>query len=156
MSDRQGPVVVGVDGSEGGEAALAWAGDQAAATGAALEIVTAWDWPHTYGWAAPVSSDFDPAREAARLVAESEAAVRAAHPGVAVSGTVAQGPAPLLLVDASRRARLLVVGSRGHGAFAGMVLGSVSQHCVTHAHCPVVVTRGEGARHVHEPAAGTA
>jgi nucleotide-binding universal stress UspA family protein len=53
--------------------------------------------------------------------------------------TVVQGNAAHVLIEASRDARMLVVGSRGHGAFAGMVLGSVSQHCVQHMTCPVVV-----------------
>lgn len=140
-----GPVVVAVDGSACAEAALQWAADQAAATGAPLEILTVWDWPRSYGWAVPVPSDFDPSADAARLVDASEASVHASHPQVACAGVVVQGAAPVALVDASRRARLLVVGSRGHGEFAGMLIGSVSQHCVAHAHCPVVVVRGDGA-----------
>lgn len=88
-------------------------------------------------------SDYDPGADASRLVTAAEASVRALHPVLACSGVVVQGPPPVVLVDASRRARLLVVGSRGHGELAGMVIGSVSQHCVTHAHCPVVVVRGE-------------
>ena len=66
---------------------------------------------------------------------------RAAHSGVPVQPVAVQGhPAPVL-VEASRGADLLVVGSRGHGEFAGMLLGSVSQYCVTQAHCPVLVFR---------------
>ena len=145
MSGPDAPVVVGVDGSAYADAALRWATDQAAATGSRLEIVTAWDWPRSYGWAVPVPSDFDPAADAARLVAAGEEAVRAAHPEVACTGTVVQGAAPAVLVDASRRARLLVVGSRGHGELAGMLIGSVGQYCVAHAHCPVVVVRGGAA-----------
>ena len=60
--------------------------------------------------------------------------------------TVVEGhPAPTLL-DASRGADLLVVGSRGHGEFAGMLIGSVSQHLVSTAHCPVLVWRGDDKR----------
>jgi nucleotide-binding universal stress UspA family protein len=58
-----------------------------------------------------------------------------------VTRRLEQGHPAIALVAASERAQLLVVGSRGHGAFAGMLLGSVSQHCVQHAHCPVVVIR---------------
>jgi nucleotide-binding universal stress UspA family protein len=54
---------------------------------------------------------------------------------------VIEGPPARVLIDASQNADLLVVGSRGHGAFAGMLIGSVSQHCVHHASCPVVVVR---------------
>jgi nucleotide-binding universal stress UspA family protein len=54
---------------------------------------------------------------------------------------VVEGPPALMLLRAAADADLLVVGSRGHGAFAGMLLGSVSEHCVHHANCPVVVIR---------------
>lgn len=138
-------VVVGIDGSTCADAALRWAADQAAATGSPLEILTVWDWPRSYGWVVPVPSDFDPAAEAGRIVTAAEETVRAAHPEVACSSMVVQGPAALALVDASRHAGLLVVGSRGHGEFAGMLIGSVSQHCVAHASCPVVVVRGHQA-----------
>jgi nucleotide-binding universal stress UspA family protein len=149
VSPADAPVAVGIDGSACAEAALRWAADQAAATGSPLEIVTAWDWPRSYGWVVPVPSDFDPAADAAKLLAAGQETVRAAHPEVRCSGTVAQGSAPVALVDVSRRVRLLVVGSRGHGELAGMLIGSVSQYCVAHAHCPVVVVRGE-----HGPAEG--
>lgn len=143
------PVVVGADGSACADAAVRWAAGLAAATGSRLEIVTVWDWPRSYGWAVPVPADFDPAADAARLVAAAEDLARAEHPEVACTGTVVQGAAPAVLVDASRRARVLVVGSRGHGELAGMLIGSVSQYCVAHAHCPVVVVRAE-----HGPPAG--
>jgi nucleotide-binding universal stress UspA family protein len=67
----------------------------------------------------------------------------AGAPPVEVIRVVEEGePAPTL-VRRSQDAALLVVGSRGHGAFVGMLIGSVSEYCVTHAHCPVVVLRGE-------------
>jgi nucleotide-binding universal stress UspA family protein len=65
----------------------------------------------------------------------------ASRPAVKVEARVIEGPAAEVLIDASRRASLLVVGSRGYGGFVGLLLGSVSQHCVTHAHCPVMVMR---------------
>jgi nucleotide-binding universal stress UspA family protein len=70
--------------------------------------------------------------------------VRQKHPGVAIESRVTEGHPAAVLVDASRGADLVVVGSRGHGEFAGMLLGSVSEHCVSNAHCPVVVLRGNG------------
>jgi nucleotide-binding universal stress UspA family protein len=63
------------------------------------------------------------------------------HPGISVQATIVEGRPAMVLVEASERADLLVVGSRGHGEFAGMLLGSVSEHCVTNAHCPVLVLR---------------
>ena len=65
----------------------------------------------------------------------------AGHPAVKVEARVTEGPAAEALIDASQRASVLVVGSRGHGGFVGLLLGSVSQQCVTHAHCPVMVMR---------------
>ena len=63
-------------------------------------------------------------------------------PPVDVTRVVEEGEPAITLVDRATHAALLVIGSRGHGAFVGMLIGSVSQYCVTHAHCPVVVLRG--------------
>jgi nucleotide-binding universal stress UspA family protein len=63
------------------------------------------------------------------------------HPNVTVSVRIIEGSAATTLVDASRRADLVVVGTRGHGELAGLLIGSVSQYCAAHAHCPVVVIR---------------
>lgn len=133
-------IVVGVDGSPASLAALEWAAQQATLTGAPLEVVTTWEWPQSFGWALPLP-DYNPAEDAGRMLDEATQKVRTAHPGLEVRTSVVGGhPAPTL-VDASNGASLLVVGSRGHGEFAGMLLGSVSSHCVTNAHCPVVVVR---------------
>jgi nucleotide-binding universal stress UspA family protein len=134
-------IVAGIDGSASSLAALGWAADYAARSGARLEIVTAWDWPSSLGWVAPIPGDYDPAADSQRVARDAEAKVHEHHPALATSAITVQGhPAPVL-VEASRGAELLVVGSRGHGEFAGMLLGSVSQHCAAHAHCPVVVYR---------------
>ncbi len=132
------PVVVGVDGSEESRLALHWAFEYAQMSGAPVEAVTAWDIPPTYGWA-PFYDDVDLAKKAQETAEETVRSVLGDN--APVTCRVERGhPAPVL-VAASERAQLLVVGSRGHGAFAGMLLGSVSQHCVHHAHCPVVIIR---------------
>ncbi len=134
-------IVVGIDGSQSSMDALAWAGAQAELTGATLEVVTTWEWPMSYGWAPPYPAEFDPAAASGDLVEGAAKTVERAHPSVRVRTVVTEGhPAPVL-VSASRGADLLVVGSRGHGEFAGMLIGSVSEHCATNAHCPVVVMR---------------
>jgi nucleotide-binding universal stress UspA family protein len=134
-------IVAGVDGSDSSIKALRWAARQAEFTDSVLEVITTWEWPQTYGWAAPLPSDYDPQSNAEALVNDAVAKVRAGHPQLTVRTEVVEGhPAPVL-IDASRTADLLVIGSRGHGEFAGMLLGSVSEHCVTNAHCPVVVMR---------------
>lgn len=141
MTDAGGRMVVGYDGSGSADAALEWAVRQAAASGAVLEVVTAWRWPTSYGAPVPVPSDYDPAGDAAKLLDEGLAKVRSGHPELVVRPRVVEGPAAQVLVDASAGADLLVVGSRGHGELAGMLLGSVSEHCTAHAHCPVLVVR---------------
>lgn len=138
-----GDVVVGVDGSPSSRAAAEWAAQYVEKVGGVLALLATWDWPQTYGWAVPLPSDYDPANDARQLADEIAAGLRHRHPGVQVVARTVQGhPAPAL-VDASRDAALLVIGSRGHGEFTGMLLGSVSEHCVTHAHCPVLVMRME-------------
>jgi nucleotide-binding universal stress UspA family protein len=136
-----GKIVVGIDGSDSSLKALEWAARQAELTQSTLDAVTTWEWPKSYGWALPLPSEYNPKSDAQGLVDEAVARVRDMHPQVDVRTTVVEGhPAPVL-IEASRAADLLVVGSRGHGEFAGMLLGSVSEHCVTNGHCPVVVVR---------------
>jgi nucleotide-binding universal stress UspA family protein len=147
MSDHggqpvRGGIVVGVDGSEESKDALRWAVRQAEVTGAPIHAVTTWHIP-PYGYSAPGAAyegrDF--AQWAKETLEETVNDVGGEHPKVTISTSVEAGPAAAKLLEASAGADLLVVGSRGHGAFAGMLLGSVSEHCVTHAQCPVVVVR---------------
>jgi nucleotide-binding universal stress UspA family protein len=134
-------VVAGIDGSASSLEALAWAARQAEMTGTTLEVIIAWDWPNTYGWVPALPPGYDPAAEAAKVLHDAVAGVARDHPDLAVTELVVEGhPAPSL-IEASKGADLLVVGSRGHGEFAGMLLGSVSEHCASRAHCPVVVYR---------------
>jgi len=136
LEDRY--IVVGVDNSPGSRAALGWALAQARLTGARVEAVAAWRQPATYEYsygAIPFPAPDDSA------VAE---AVGTAQQPVDVRLKVVHGPAAQVLLEAAAGAELLVVGSRGHGAFAGMLLGSVSQHCTQHAPCPVVVIPDDG------------
>ena len=132
------PVVAAVDGSEESRLALRWAFEYAQMSGAPVEAVIAWEIPPTYGLA-PSYDDVDFEKKAQETAEETIRAVVGDNAPVTLR--VERGhPAPILLT-ASGHAQLLVVGSRGHGAFAGMLLGSVSQHCVHQAHCPVVVIR---------------
>ena len=134
-------IVVGIDGSASSRQALRWAVRQAELTGSRLEVVTTWELPTSFGWVPPYPADFNPAADAERATEDELATVLRDHPGVVAQTTVVEGhPAPTL-VEASRGAEILVLGSRGHGEFAGMLLGSVTQHCVAHAHCPVFVWR---------------
>ena len=134
-------IVVGVDGSDPSKRALTWAAHQAKLTGAQLNVVTTWEYPPTLGWAPPYPSDFDPNKDATKALRDTVDAVLGSDPGMPLQLTVAEGHPAFVLTEAAEGAELLVVGSRGHGAFAGMVLGSVSEYCAAHAPCPVVVVR---------------
>lgn len=131
-------LVVGVDGSPASNRALRWAADQAARTGAVLHALTAWTYPAFYGWG-PGMEGFDFGDEARR--AQDAALKETLGEDVAerVIRHVVDGQAAAMLLEAAADAELLVVGSRGHGGFAGLLLGSVSSHVVAHARCPVVV-----------------
>jgi nucleotide-binding universal stress UspA family protein len=136
-----GRIVVGIDGSPSSLDALAWAARQADLTGSTLEIVMTWEWPSSLGWAVPIPDNFDPEEDVRKALETVVAAVHAEHPHVSIDPRVVNGhPAPIL-VEASKGADLLVVGSRGHGEFVGMLIGSVSEYCATNAHCPVLVHR---------------
>jgi nucleotide-binding universal stress UspA family protein len=133
-------IVVGVDGSVPSNAALAWAVTQARLTGSELEAVTAWDFPATYGFAVPVT-DVDLADLATEVSDNALAGVAASAGQLKITRTIRQGNAAQVLIEESAGANLLVIGSRGHGGFVEALLGSVGQHCVHHATCPVVVIR---------------
>lgn len=134
-----GRIVVGVDGSPSATQALRWAIAQSALTGQAVEAVACWEYPTAAAWTA--SGLFDWAADAAAILQAAVGEVAADATGVPVTQTVLRGHGASVLVDLSADADLVVVGSRGLGGFDGLLLGSVSQHVATHAHCPVVVVR---------------
>jgi nucleotide-binding universal stress UspA family protein len=148
-TDRPLPVVVGVDGSEGSSRALRWAALEARRTGAALRIITAWQAPVATVYATVGTPYIDPGplEEAAKaIVRRAEAQVRddlgdAAPP---IAAATVQGPATSVLIDTAAQASLLVVGTRGRGGFASLVLGSVSTTCAHHTPAPLVIV-GENA-----------
>ena len=92
--------------------------------------------------------DYDPADEASRQLDKAISAVLTPGDAIEVRRSVVEGYAAPVLEALSKTADLVVVGSHGHGELVGLLLGSVSEHCVTHCHCPVVVIRGTG-RHAH-------
>ena len=139
-------IVVGVDGSQSSKAALAWAARQATLTRLPLAVVAAWEIP-TYGWSIPQPDALDLHADAEAMLAAAIDEVLGADPGVELSTLAIEGHPALVLTEESKSASLIVVGSRGHGEFVGMLLGSVSEFLTAHAHCPVVVIRdGEGAK----------
>ena len=140
-------IVTGVDGSDSSLSALRWAIRQAGLTGAAVDAVAAWHFPAaaaSYGYV-PVGTgeDYDFKEITEKILADAISSAQAPDSDVRVRSNVIEGNAAQALIDASDGAELLVVGSRGHGGFTEALLGSVSQHCVHYAHCPVVVIRGQ-------------
>lgn len=132
-------IVVGVDGSEGSKHALAWATAEAEHHGARLRAVMAW-LPMMPGLGAGTSVASGPGFNQQQFAAQRLQEILSEAGSDAERVTV-EGRAAKVLIEESADADLLVVGSRGHGGFAGMLLGSVSQHVSTHGDCPVVVIR---------------
>jgi nucleotide-binding universal stress UspA family protein len=148
MSVSQPPkpavVVVGVDGSDESKAALRWAAAQAEATGSALRAIMGWHSPlGFYGYNVPKQIQDDARADCQKMLDDAVAEVVKAHPGIQATAEVVDATATQALLDAASAAQLLVVGSQGRGKFSGMLLGSVSQHCVSHATCPVVIVRSD-------------
>ena len=131
-------IVVGVDGSSGSTEALQWAMRQASATAAEVIVVAVWEVPTALGYT--LSDDaVDWAAHARQTVDNAMAEASRCEPSVTVTARIVRGHVGTVLVEESREAGLLVVGNRGHGTAVGMLLGSVSEYCVHHAACPVVV-----------------
>jgi len=139
-------IVVGVDGSNGAQEALRLAVHEAKLRSATLRVVAAWHLSAMASVGGGISPDIDPTMFEESASAALEAALAALGEQVdhvEIKRVLRMGQAARVLVEEARGADLLVVGSRGHGGFAGLLLGSVSHQCALHASCPVMI--------VHEP-----
>jgi nucleotide-binding universal stress UspA family protein len=140
-------VVVGVDGSETSREALRWAAGEAASRGAELHVVHAWEVPMVGAGVGVIpgrraSATPEGQRQQAEELVSSEIAAELRElSDVEVRSSIGRGSAAGVLLEAARGADLLVVGSRGLGGFAGLLLGSVSAKMASHAPCPVVIVR---------------
>ncbi|CBG67985.1 putative stress-inducible protein [Streptomyces scabiei 87.22] len=134
------PITAAVDGTPESLAALAWAGREAVRRDLALRVVHAWQWePHE---AVAVDREGQ-ARWAEEALAEAARDVRERHSGLAVTTELLQGPPVEILAGVAGSAEALVLGSRGHGAVLGFLLGSVGQQVIVESPCPVVLVRAE-------------
>lgn len=135
-------IVVGVDGSPESRSALRWAARLAEAIGARIEVLLVWELVSTYGWAAlppPAAPHTELEDELAKIVIE----VFDGEVPSGLTSRVLEGSAAASLIAESKNAQLLVVGSRGHGGFAGQLIGAVSAKVAEHASCPVLVVHGD-------------
>ena len=139
-------VVVGIDSSDNAARAADWAGREAVGRGLALHLVHALDLPGAVGKLIEPDG-YAKARHTAgeKLLSTITAALREQYPALIVTSEVSEAGAAESLVALSGNAKLVVTGTRGHGGFAGMLLGSVSLKVAAHALCPTVVVRGEQA-----------
>jgi nucleotide-binding universal stress UspA family protein len=138
-------IVVGVDGSEESKQALRWADYLAELTGSSITAVGAWTGLPAAAWAITGTGAISPEvfADAARAsLTEALEDVFEADKAAGITTDLQEGSAASVLVHASEGALMLVVGSRGHGGFTGLLLGSVSSACAEHAKCPVFVVHG--------------
>lgn len=143
--DFAGRVVVGVDGSELSVQAAAAAYDQASVRGIGLTVVHTWDTPSFDVPGAAIDMELlltQIEEEERAVVSEALAGLTEEYPDVPVRWHMAPGSPAHVLAEASRVAELVVVGSRGRGGFASLLLGSTSHAVLHHAQCPVLVVRG--------------
>ncbi|MEV8610375.1 universal stress protein [Amycolatopsis sp. NPDC051373] len=137
-------VVVGVDGSEASEHALRWAEFFARQTGSELRAVMSWSPVLPGGEVVLVGAEgWNPEADTQQILTTTVRKVLGDTPAVPVTERVVEGGAAKSLLEQSKGARMLVVGSRGRGGFTGLLLGSVSAVCAAHAKCPVLIIHGD-------------
>jgi nucleotide-binding universal stress UspA family protein len=141
-SSAQPTIIVGVDGSPSSRQALRWAARQAELTGGQVHAITTWHLPSTTGWETALDA-VDWADDARRTLDTALQEALSSADADRVHRHVVQGHPAKVLVDQAADADLLVVGSRGHGGFTGMLLGSVGLHVIAHATCPVLIVHGD-------------
>jgi nucleotide-binding universal stress UspA family protein len=136
-----GTIIVGVDGSPNSNSALDWAIEEAGLRAATLKIVLAWHEPYIADFRYAVVSEIDMLEHAASEVLDESVAKATAALTTPVERVLRYGPAAQALLAEADGADLLVVGSRGHGGFTGLLLGSVVGYVAHHAVCPLVIVR---------------
>lgn len=133
-------IVVGVDGSEASLRALRWAVEEAGLRGVRVLAVHAWLYPHVELGYSDVPLGYEELRrDAGETLETAVEAVADTASGVTIESRVVEGIPADELISAAEGAEMLVLGSRGLGGFAGLLLGSVGQQCAHHARCPVVI-----------------
>jgi nucleotide-binding universal stress UspA family protein len=144
-NDKPRRIVVGVDGSENAARAAQWAAREAEERGGLeVHLVYGLDLPRQYGMLSPIPGEDMEARANAagqEVLDKAREPLAAAHPELTITTAVSELGAAKTLVELSKNAAMVVTGSRGHGGFTGLLLGSVGSAVASHAHCPVVIVR---------------
>ncbi|MEU5904670.1 universal stress protein [Micromonospora sp. NPDC047527] len=143
---RDAEILVGYDGSTDASVALDWALEEAEHSGQPVRLAYVFEWLTVASWVGPgvapgVWPDDTARRQVDDLVHKAATDAAATHPGLTITGQVYDGPPALVLQERSADAGMLVLGSRGHGGFGGLLAGSTAVSVAAHAHCPVVVVR---------------
>ncbi|MEU8085315.1 universal stress protein [Micromonospora sp. NPDC049101] len=143
---RDAEILVGFDGSTDASVAVDWALEEARHSGRPVRLAYVFEWLTVAGWVGPglapgVWPDETVRRQVEDLVRKAAANAAATHPELRITGEVYDGPPALVLQERSAEAGMLVLGSRGHGGFGGLLAGSTAVSVAAHAHCPVVVVR---------------
>ncbi len=138
-TDIENIIVVGVDGSEYSKSALRWAAKLAPSLNCTIYAVSIWQYPIMVGVEGTVMYQWEPDKEAERVLDAAIESVFGAKVPDGLSREVKQGNTTTQLVELSKNATMLIVGKRGLGGFMGLLMGSVSRSVVEHAKCPVLV-----------------
>ncbi|HKC28107.1 MAG TPA: universal stress protein [Jatrophihabitans sp.] len=148
--DAKAKIVVGVDGSDGSRSALRWAALFAGVMDARIDAVTVWEFVSSFGWSAlpPLSQPHEEIEKKLQQIVDD---VFGPDRPAGLETHVYEGSAASTLVTLGEHATMIVVGSRGHGQFAGLLLGSVSARVAEHAPCPVVVVHSDGPPEMVKP-----
>jgi nucleotide-binding universal stress UspA family protein len=144
LENTKGHIVVGVDGSESSKTALRWAAKLAPVVGGIVEAIIAWPTlVENVSWEDGIPDWWRPDIDAGKVLGSTLDSVFGQTRPAGLVASVREGHPTSVLLEASKHAGMLIVGSRGHGGFAGLLLGSVSSACAEHAKCPVLVVHGE-------------
>jgi len=141
--ETQGHIVVGIDGSESSKNALRWAAKLSPLISDAIDVFVVWEYPIMLGWEGGNPDWLRPDEDAKKILDETLKNVFGETSPKGLVGRIHRGHPATVLLEASKSAKMLIVGSRGHGGFAGLLLGSVSSACAEHAVCPVLVVHGD-------------
>jgi len=141
-SKRDHVIIVGIDGSDSSKNALRWAARLAPSLGATIHAIVAWEYPLVFALEGGLPGIWKPDETAKEILNNTLESVFSKERPAGFKGSISQGHPTFVLLDASKDADMLIVGSRGLGGFSGLLLGSVSSSCAEHAKCPVLVVHG--------------